>query len=135
MRNKKLMSAFLMLLVTLVSLTSASYAWFSANVAVQVGGFELNVEAADGIQVSTDAVSWRASLNVEDLLNNAYEGHTNQVPNILAPVSTIGSQEAGSFAMYSGTLNEGGTTTLDTEGSKIRKSGRLRRICCIRFIY
>lgn len=115
MKNKKIFSAFLMLMVTLVSLTSASYAWFSVNTAVQLDGLEVNVEAADGIQVSTDAVNWRASIDVAGILEG-YEGHTNQVPTILSPVSTIGSQSTGNFEMFNGTLNEGGTTTLTTTG-------------------
>ncbi len=122
MRNKKLFSAFLMLLITMVSLTSASYAWFSQNVAVQLEGLELNVEAADGIQVSTDAENWRASLDVQDIIDG-YTGHTNQVPSILSPVSTIGSQSTGNFEMFSGSLNEEGTTTLTTTGPVTEVAG------------
>lgn len=112
MGTKKILSAFVMLLITMVALTTASYAWFSVNSAVQLAGLDVNVAAAEGIQVSTDASTWKASLTTTDIANG-YSGHTNQLPTLLAPVSTVGSQAEGTFAMFGGTLVEGTTTTLN----------------------
>ena len=122
MKQRKLLSAFFMLLVTAVALTTASYAWFSVNTAVQLAGLDVNVTAAEGIQVSTDAVTWKASLELADI-STGYAGHKNQLPTILDPVSTVGSQLVGTFAMFRGVLVESTTTTLtataetDTAGS------------------
>ena len=115
MKKRNLFSAFIMLLITAVSLTTASYAWFSVNTAVQLEGLDINVEVAEGIQVSTDAATWKAAIEVSDI-TTGYSGHTNQVPTMLKPVSTIGSQSTGNFEMYSGELVESATTTLTTTG-------------------
>lgn len=44
-----------MLIVTAVSLTTASYAWFTENTTVSVEDIEVTVDASNGIQISTDA--------------------------------------------------------------------------------
>ena len=112
MKNNKLIISFLMLLVTAVALTTASYAWFSQSTTVAVDGLDVNVTAASGIQVSTDAQNWKSILSTSDILAAAdpeyanYVGHTNQIPSSFAPVSTIGSQTAGIFDMYFGELDE-----------------------------
>lgn len=114
--RQKIIISGLMLLATMVALTTASYAWFSVNSAITLSGLEINVNASEGIQVSVDAETWKASVDVADIIDPGanYATHTNQVPTTLAPVSTIGSQTAGNFEMFSGTLVEGGTTTLTT---------------------
>lgn len=123
--NQKIMISLLMLLGTAVALTTASYAWFSVNSAVTLTGLEVNVEAAEGIQVSADAKTWKASLDLADLdpvtLDNGdtglytfANGQMNHLGTTVEPVSTVGSQTAGNFEMFLGTLVEGGTTTLTT---------------------
>ena len=112
-----------MLIITAVSLTTASYAWFSNNAVVTLAGLDVNVTAADGIQVSTDASTWKASLAIADITDNAYTGNTNQVPSILAPVSTIGSQATGTFAMFDGTIVEGSTSTLTAAAAAAEADG------------
>jgi hypothetical protein len=115
MKKRNLFSAFLMLLITAVALTTSSYAWFSVNTAVQVDGLDINVEVAEGIQVSTDAATWKATLSITDI-TTGYSGHTNQLPTVLKPVSTIGSQSTGNFEMFDGTAILGTETTLNTTG-------------------
>jgi hypothetical protein len=34
---------------------------------VQVDGLDINVEVAEGIQVSTDAATWKATLEITDI--------------------------------------------------------------------
>ena len=53
--RKKVLTAFLMLIVTAVSLTTASYAWFTENTTVSVEDIEVTVDASNGIKISTDA--------------------------------------------------------------------------------
>ena len=118
--NNKLITAFLMLLVTAVALTTASYAWFSTAAAVAIDGIDVNVTAASGIQVSTDAADWKTVLSVADLTAaaddpGAYTGHTNQFASVLAPVSTAGDlSTAGIFDMFYGELVEDTEVTLTT---------------------
>lgn len=123
--NQSIMVSLLMLIGTAIALTTASYAWFSVNSTVTINGLEINVNAAEGIQVSTDAQTWKASLDISDLdpvaLDNAgagkytfAEGQKNHLGTTIVPVSTIGSQTAGNFEMFVGTLVEDATTTLTT---------------------
>ena len=103
--RKKILTAFLMLIVTAVSLTTASYAWFTENTTVSVEDIEVTVDASNGIQISTDAQKWKASITNADILAE-YTGATNQLPSKLSPVSTIGDVETttGFMKMFKGNL-------------------------------
>ena len=94
-----------MLIVTAVSLTTASYAWFTENTTVSVEDIEVTVDASNGIQISTDAQKWKANITNTDILAG-YTGGTNQLPSKLSPVSTIGDVETttGFMKMYKGNL-------------------------------
>ena len=110
--RKKILTAFLMLIVTAISLTTASYAWFTENTTVTVDSIDVNVSAANGIQVSVDAVNWKANISTTDITANAYAGNTNQLPNQIVPVSTIGDVDAttGFMKMYKGSIEADNTT-------------------------
>lgn len=110
--RKKILTAFLMLIVTAISLTTASYAWFTENTTVTVDSIDVNVSAANGIQVSVDAVNWKANISTNDITNNAYAGNTNQLPNQIVPVSTIGDVDpaTGFMKMYKGSIEADATT-------------------------
>lgn len=103
--RKKVLTAFLMLIVTAVSLTTASYAWFTENTTVSVEDIEVTVDASNGIQISTDAQKWKANITNDDILAG-YTGATNQLPSKLSPVSTIGDVETttGFMKMFKGNL-------------------------------
>ena len=103
MKKRKILVAFMMLLVTAVTLTTASYAWFTANTTAVVQSLDVNVTAQNGIQISMDATNWKGSLTVDDIKGEAYSGHSNQVPTELIPVSTGGTLDAnGLLQMYKG---------------------------------
>lgn len=110
--RKKILTAFLMLIVTAISLTTASYAWFTENTTVTVDSIDVNVSAANGIQVSVDAVNWKANISTTDITTNAYTGNTNQLPNQIVPVSTYGDVDAatGFMKMYKGAIEADATT-------------------------
>ena len=103
--RKKILTAFLMLIVTAVSWTTASYAWFTENTTVSVEDIEVTVDASNGIQISTDAQKWKANITNADILAG-YTGATNQLPSKLSPVSTIGDVETttGFMKMFKGNL-------------------------------
>lgn len=110
--RKKILTAFLMLIVTAISLTTASYAWFTENTTVTVDSIDVNVSAANGIQVSVDAVNWKANISTNDITANAYAGNKNQLPNQIVPVSTIGDVDptTGFMKMYKGSIEADATT-------------------------
>lgn len=104
--RKKILTAFLMLIVTAISLTTASYAWFTENTTVTVDSIDVNVSAANGIQVSVDAVNWKANISTTDITTKAYSGNANQLPSQIVPVSTYGDVDSstGFMNMYKGSL-------------------------------
>ncbi|MGN1326554.1 MAG: hypothetical protein ACI4VQ_00485 [Clostridia bacterium] len=129
-RQKKttLKSAILLLLLMAVLLITSSYAWFTANQTVQVSTLTVNVQAANGLQISVDGQSWKAILSNEDLtteVNTLYASNTNQIPTELAPVSTTGVVTNGKMEMYYGEVdtNDDGdyilisTKQTDTKGA------------------
>lgn len=114
MKNKRILLAFLMLLISGAALTTASYAWFSASTQAVLGDIDVNVTASNGIQISMDATNWKGTLTTEDIKGAAYEGNKNQIPTTLTPVSTIGSQSTGNFEMFDGIIDESGEMPLLT---------------------
>lgn len=117
MKKKNIVIAFAMLLLTGVALSTASYAWFTANTQIQLGEIDVQVQATNGIQVSTDATNWKATLTTADLRNAYYTGSVTQFPSTdsgkqLQPVSTDGTVASGKFNMFLGELNEDGTIDL-----------------------
>lgn len=124
MKKKNVLMAFAMLLLTGVALSTASYAWFTANTKLELGELDVNVQATNGIQVSTDATNWKSVLTTEDIKGAIYEGSKNQFPTTLTPVSTIGSTTAGSFDMYYGALQDDGTIALSKESETQGTEGK-----------
>lgn len=124
MKKKNVLIAFAMLLLTGVTLSTATYAWFTANTKLQLGELDVNVQATNGIQVSTDATNWKSVLTTEDITGAIYTGSKNQFPSILTPVSTIGSTTAGSFDMYYGALQDDGTISLSKESETQGTTGK-----------
>ena len=123
MKKKNILIAFLMLLLTGVALSTASYAWFTANTSIQLGRIDVQVQATNGIQVSTDATNWKGTLTTDELRNAYYSGGGNtsvtQFPdvdndNYLQPVSTAGTITSGKFNMFYGQLQTDGSITLTT---------------------
>lgn len=102
MKKRKLFTAFLMLMVTTISLVTASYAWFTANQTVSVAGLDVNVAASNGIQISTDAINWKPALTVADISTAAYVGNRNQLSGNLSPVSSAKTVTGGMLNVFSG---------------------------------
>ncbi len=109
-RQKKtsLKSAILLLLLMAVLLVTSSYAWFTANKTVTVSSLTVNVQAANGLQISVDGQNWKAVISNADLttaVESYYSKNTNQIPTELAPVSTVGTVSDGNMQMYYGTVD------------------------------
>ena len=104
-RNKnELYSLILILFMTIIMFGTSSYAWFTANRVVTINSLEVHVEASNGIQVSTDAASWKSVITNADIVS-AYTGNVNQLPSTITSVSTDGSVSAsGRLNMYSSNM-------------------------------
>ncbi len=124
--KKNLKSSLLVLLLIAILLIASTYAWFTANRTVSIDTLEVNVQASNGLQISTNAVNWKAVITNADITGGAYSGNTNRVPTSMEPVSTDGTVASGNMNMFYGTMApaEGGnyalTATKETDASTNR---------------
>ena len=127
--KKRLNSLVLLVAFTAIMLIVSTYAWFSTQKNVTIGGLYGKVNVAEGLQISLDALNWKneidlstagiteyfaqtnASLGKNYDLTNPYEGRTNVTPTELLPVSTTGTSNEGigidRLNMYRGENTEG----------------------------
>lgn len=112
--KKNLRSSLLVLLLIAILLIASTYAWFTANRTVTISSLEVNVQAQNGLQISTDAENWKAIITSEDILTGAYDGNTNRIPVSMEPVSTDGTVVSGNMNMFYGVMepDEDGTYAL-----------------------
>ena len=102
-RKTNVKSSLLVLLLIAILLIASTYAWFTANRVVSVSELQVNVGAQNGLQISTDAVNWKATINNNDI-TTGYAGDTNQLPASMTPVSTAGTVKAGNMEMFLGSI-------------------------------
>ena len=116
MKKRRILLALIMLIITGISLTTATYAWFTANKAVSVEEIDVKATASGGIQISADAKSWSNEVTLEQLKNiTPEEGITleNYFPETatMQPVTTVGTNNAtGKFTFFAGELSDAGNT-------------------------
>ena len=107
-KEASIKSSILVLLLILILLISSTYAWFTANKKVTVSSLNVNVEAKNGLQISTDAKTWKTVITNEDITSAAYapdgEANANQLPNQLSPVSTAKGVTGGQLDFFLGSL-------------------------------
>ena len=128
-KSKKIFIAILMILFTGVILTASTYAWFTANKTVTVSEIDVNVTTSEGLQISTDASTWKTVISNDDITGVTYPGNTNQLPKETAtikPTSTIGEIDGttGFMKMFVGTVesNDAGNYILTATKSLETKS-------------
>lgn len=125
-KNRRLLLSLIMILFTGVVLSTSTYAWFTANQNVTVSSIDVNVAAANGLQMSVDGLNWKTVISNSDITGASatYPAAVNQLPtaaNSLVPVSTVGTMTAAKMDMFAGTIdsNTGGnfilTATQSTE--------------------
>ena len=88
--QKKLSLLILLLLITIVMLGTSTYAWFTANRVVTINQIDVKVEASNGLQISTDASTWKTVITNDDI-TSGYAGANNILPATVTAVSTNGS--------------------------------------------
>lgn len=114
-------SAILLLLLMAILLITSTYAWFTANQIVTISSLQVNVQAVNGLQISADGTNWKSTLSLDDLTgaNATYTTNTNQLPEVLEPVSTSGTVNGGVMDMFYGQVTPG---TEDQDGQFILSS-------------
>lgn len=121
LRKKALLPAIAMVLASVLALSGVTYAWFTTGNVASVGTLDVNVQTADGIQISLDAQTWKSQITAEDIIAAIGKSNVNiQFPeDEIAPVSTAGNVVNGKMEMFKGTLNNGkltSTAEIETNG-------------------
>ncbi len=112
--KKALLPALAMALASVIALSGVTYAWFTTGTTASVESLDVNVQTANGIQVSLDAQTWKSVITVDDILAaiggaTAYVDRSIQVPaNAIAPMSSAGNVVDGKMQMFYGAYNENG---------------------------
>ncbi len=111
-KKKALLPAIVMVLVSVIALSSATYAWFTVGNDAQLGELDVNVVAASGIQLSLDAATWKSSISTDDIKDVAIFPTDGYAIN---PVSTNAKTNSnGRLDFYTGTINADGATLTST---------------------
>ena len=107
MKKRRILLALIMLIISGISLTTATYAWFTANQKVTVEQVDVKATASGGIQISADAAHWSNEVSLTQLKDVS----TNKIPDTATrPVSTIGVNGTnGQFNFFLGTLDAAGS--------------------------
>lgn len=87
MKKKKLLLPIVGLLLAALTV-GTSYAWFSTNMTLGTESLDVNIGAANGIDISTNAVDWNTAITKSDLLTASYIGNQNQIPTVITPSSS-----------------------------------------------
>lgn len=114
-KKRKLGSLLLLLFLTVILLATSTYAWFTSNRSVTIDDIDVTVSTASGIQISTDANSWKALISNDDI-TDGYSFDTGTASELidtnmfntgsLVPVSTAGVVTSGKLAMYKGVIDD-----------------------------
>ncbi len=126
-KKRKLILIIFLFVFSLIILSSATYAWFSANKNALIDSIDINVATVNGIQVSADAINWDNEVTIEELQNasNTYRNALNQFPLTLYGVSTDGAVSNGMLNMYYGMVHE------DNNGNYYITSKQEHEINCV----
>ena len=139
LRKKALLPALSMALASVIALSGVTYAWFTTSPTASVTGMDVNVKAANGIQISLDARTWKSTISsadIKDFIDGrdaaVYPGAVNQFPDgspiseggegiEIMPVSSAGNVVDGKLAMFYGEIDKQGklTTTAEAEADRI----------------
>ena len=129
-RQKRLKSLILLLFLTIVLLSTSTYAWFTANRSVSIDPINVNIAASSGLQISTNASEWKTLITTTDITGvTGYSTNLNQLPSILAPVSTGGTTDSstGHLKFYKGVVagdeSNGGAMSLTATKSPDEAAG------------
>ena len=112
LRKRTFISAIAMLLVSAIVLTSSTFAWFSMAKRVEVEKMQLNITSPDGVQISGNTDAFTTMLTYDDLMGlsgarwDAYDGNTNNFPELLRPSSSSLSFSKSLPKFFEGSVND-----------------------------
>lgn len=114
-KKRAFISAIAMLIVSAIVLTSSTFAWFSMSKEAEVSSMNLNITTADGISISANTHKFGTTVTLDDIIpaaDAAGKGlaadadHTNNIPDLLAPVSSEFYIGSGYPVFYKGSIGE-----------------------------
>lgn len=120
-RSKRILLLLMFTFVTGVLLSTSSYAWFTANKTVTVSSLNVNVEAQNGIQISTNGTTWKSVISNSDITgaHGTYAASVNQIPNKMEPVSTaLTANTNGQLDMFYGVVTANATGGFELTADK-----------------
>ncbi len=127
-KKNRLKSLILLLFLTIVLLSTSTYAWFTANRSVAIDPINVQIAASSGLQISTNGADWKTLIVNTDITSpTGYTGHTNQFPGELAPVSTAGTVTSGKLNFFKGVVEgdseQGGAMALSASATPTEAAG------------
>lgn len=133
MKHGRLFFLLVAFILTLIGLTTSTYAWFTSNYTVSVQQIDVNVSSGSGIQISTDAETWKSMITQADITSHTkYPAAVNQVPTSadqINPVSTVkqvytdATTPTAGLHMYKGTIVNDETTGVNYLNSVSQTDG------------
>lgn len=119
-RKNRLFYLLLLLFLTVISISVSSYAWFTSNRLVSVGLLDVSVKATSGIEISSDGINWKSSIDVDDIMNarETYPSSVNQIPSVLEPVSSSMNVSDGKLELFYGVASN------NSDGEYVLSSSR-----------
>ncbi len=125
-RKNRLFLLILLLSLSILLLVMSTYAWFTSNTTVSVESLDVNVTTVNGLQISADAVNWKAKVLKNDISGATanYGAAKNFLPDTMDNMSTVGAVTNGFMDMFHGTVtpNDDGSYALYT--TKVDEIGR-----------
>ena len=133
--RKRIGNLILLIAFTSVLLISSIYAWFTTQRDVTITNFNAEVQVAESLEISIDALNWSQVINLSDvsLTADAWDEDANNIPEVLAPVSndgTVGLTDGNKqeeLNMYVGTLEDG----KDLSEVHLATGERRKKLLCI----
>lgn len=122
--QKRLNNLLMILLLTAVLLIMSTYAWFTANRTVNIDKIDVKVATQSGLQISADGITWKTVLEYKDIKDayTTYPTSINQLPALMAPVSTALTETDGKLEMFFGDVNTDLDATSPTYGKYLLTS-------------
>lgn len=140
--RRRLNSLILLVAFTAILLIVSTYAWFSTQKSVTLGGLEGVVNVAEGLQISLDGEKWTNSIDFKEVLTNPtkylatadatlenpYTNGFNALPTEMLPVSTTAGEDEGigtgssALKMYTG-VNDNGFNLHTIEQKSVTYTG------------
>lgn len=123
-RLTAMVASIAMVAATALSLGAATYAWFTRGTGATASGFNFTASAAEGIQISTDALDWKSHIVGSDFTPLLEEGQAQAGNRIQAigmdPTSTNGVPAAGALTFYSAEEEDGQYTIVENNNDFLK---------------